>query len=60
MSYLHYFCLFHIDVSNTYCVVFLFLFSSFCVPYVAIFSKLSFFVYPFGILQRLFVIISQL
>ena len=55
MSYLHYLCLFMV-VSNTYCVVvvFLFYFSSFCVSYVASFYGLSIYNYLFSILSHLF------
>ena len=55
MSYLHYLCLF-MAVSNTYCVVvvFLFYFSSFCVSYVASFYGLSIYNYLFSILSHLF------
>jgi hypothetical protein len=46
MSYLRYFCLLRIVVSNTYCVVFLFCLSSSYVPYAANFSGLSIFDCP--------------
>ena len=45
----------HIVVSNTYSVVFLFLFSSSCVPCVVRFSGLSSFYCPFAVFYRLFI-----
>jgi hypothetical protein len=48
-----------IVVSNTHWIVFLFCFSPSCVPYDASFSGLFFFECPFGILLRLFDMLSK-